>query len=239
MILDKSVAIIIPVFNEEHTIEKLLKKIIKINLKKINFKKEIIVINDGSTDNTLRKIKSFKNIKILNKKNEGKGRAVQYGIKHAKSELILIQDGDLEYDPNDYTKLLYPFKFKRNISVYGSRVLNNRLQNIRGIFRDKHKNQDFGPYLMNKILQLIFFMKFNVNITDLLTGYKVYEKKFFLNNKIITNGFETDHEISAKLIKNKYRIIEIPIKYNPRSVKEGKKIKLSDGIKAIFTILKF
>ena len=120
MILNKSVAIIIPVYNEERTIEKLLKKIIKIDLKKINYRKEIIVVNDGSTDSTLKKINHFKNIVILNKKNEGKGKAVQYGIQHTKADLILVQDGDLEYDPNDYIKLLRPFKLKKNIAVYGS-----------------------------------------------------------------------------------------------------------------------
>ena len=92
---------------------------------------------------------------------------------------------------------------------------------------------------MNKILQFIFLLKFRVNITDLLTGYKIYERKFFFRNKIITNGFETDHEISAKLINKRYKIIEVPINYSPRSVKDGKKIKFSDGIIAILTILRF
>ncbi len=239
MILNKSVAIIIPVYNEERTIEKLLKKIIKIDLKKINYRKEIIVVNDGSTDSTLKKINHFKNIVILNKKNEGKGKAVQYGIQHTKADLILVQDGDLEYDPNDYIKLLCPFKLKKNIAVYGSRVLKNRSENQGKVFRDKHKNQGFGPYFMNKILQFIFLLKFRVNITDLLTGYKIYERKFFFRNKIITNGFETDHEISAKLINKRYKIIEVPINYSPRSVKDGKKIKFSDGIIAILTILRF
>jgi glycosyltransferase involved in cell wall biosynthesis len=236
--LKNKVSIIIPVYNESKYIKDLIIKIKSIKLSKINFRKEIIIINDGSTDQTKDIISKIRGITVLNQKNLGKGRAVQNGIKKAKGNLILIQDGDLEYDPNDYIKLLKPFTKKKKISVFGNRYYLKKKFNKKFI-NDKYPGQKFGPYLMNKILQLIFFVLYKKNISDLLTGYKVYEKDFFRNNKIQTNGFETDHEISAKLIKQNYSIIEVPINYNPRSYLDGKKIKSIDGFKAILTLLRF
>ena len=236
--LKNKVSIIIPIYNECRYIKDLIIKIKSIKLSKFNFKKEIIIINDGSTDQTKEILKKIKGVVVLNQKNLGKGRAVQNGIKKAKGNLILVQDGDLEYDPNDYFKLLKPFTTKKHISVFGNRYYIKKKFNKK-FFYDKHPNQKFGPYLMNKILQLLFLLLYKRNISDLLTGYKVYERGFFKNNKIQTNGFETDHEISAKLIKQNYSIIEVPISYNPRSYQDGKKIKLTDGFKAILTLLKF
>ena len=239
MKLFKTVSIIIPAYNEVNTISKLIKKIKAINLSSIKFKKDIIVINDGSTDGTKSVLKKIKGIKVLNTINQGKGKAVQAGIKASNSDYILVQDADLEYDPEDYFALLKPLLSKKKIVIYGSRTLMNQKKYKNKIFIGKHPNQGFGPYIMNKILQIIFYILYKQNIHDLLTGYKVYERKFFYFNKIITNGFETDHEISVKLIKNNYKIIEIPVNYNPRTVQEGKKIKFTDGVKAIYTLIKF
>lgn len=235
----KTISIVIPAYNEVKTIPKLIKKIKAINLNSIQFKKEIIVVNDGSTDSTKSVLAKIKGIKVLNTKNQGKGKAVQAGIKISNSDYILIQDADLEYDPQDYFSLLKPLLSKKKIAVYGSRTLMNQMKYKNKIFIGKHPLQGFGPYFMNKILQIIFFIFYKQNISDLLTGYKIYERKFFYYNKIVTNGFETDHEISVKLIKKNYKILEIPINYYPRTVREGKKIKFMDGIKAIYTLIKF
>jgi dolichol-phosphate mannosyltransferase len=240
MKLFKTVSIVIPTYNEIKTITKLIKNIKTVDLSSIRFKKEIIVINDGSTDGTKSALAKIKGIKVLNTKNQGKGKAVQTGIKISNSDYILIQDADLEYDPQDYFALLKPLlSNKKKIAVYGSRTLMNQMKYKNKIFIGKHPLQGFGPYVMNKILQIIFFIFYKQNISDLLTGYKIYERKFFDHNKIITNGFETDHEISAKLIKKNYKILEVPVNYYPRTVQEGKKIKFIDGIKAINTLIKF
>ena len=154
------------------------------------FEKEIIIVDDGSTDNTKKVIKKFKNIKYFFQKNSGKGKAVQRGIRSSTGQIILVQDADLEYDPVDYNKLLLNFKKQKKIAVFGSRY--------------SKKN---------------FFSSF---------------KKISVKNR----GFETDHELTIKLLKKGYKIIEVPIKYFPRSKQEGKKINIIDAFKAIITILK-
>ena len=146
------VSIIIPIFNEDKYIAKLVKKIQKIKLKK--FALEIICVNDGSTDYTLLELKKLNNIKIINQKNYGKGRAVQAGIKKANGKLCLIQDADLEYDPKDYKKLLSPFLTKRKIAVYGSRFINKK--KIFGLNLTNENKQSLSSYLFNFILSFFF-----------------------------------------------------------------------------------
>jgi glycosyltransferase involved in cell wall biosynthesis len=233
----KLVSIIIPVYNEEKYIVKLIKKI-KFSINKIKkFKFEVITVNDGSTDNSLKLLKKIHNIKVFNQNNSGKGAAVQLGIKKSKGSLIIIQDADLEYYPTDYKKLLKPFVHKNKIAVYGSRVkLLSKKKTF--LFPGKHVNQNFSSYFMNIILKYIFFFLYSNLISDLLTGYKIYEKNFFKKEKIYSKGFEADHEITIKLINAGYKIYEIPIKYNPRSKKDGKKINFIDGIKALLLIFK-
>jgi glycosyltransferase involved in cell wall biosynthesis len=232
----KIVSIIIPAYNEENTIGKLLTKIIDINLDEINFKKEIIVVDDGSNDKTSQICKKYDGIKVLNQTNMGKGKAVQNGIKISKGEYILIQDADLEYDPVFYKDLLEPFNnSKKSIAVYGSRYLKDNKTLIKKPF----VGQNIFAFLFNYFLSFFFIILYGRLISDLLTGYKVYEKAFFEKNTIYSKGFETDHEITVKLLRNKTKIIEIPIKYYPRSKKEGKKISFKDAIKALLIILKY
>ena len=180
--MNKSVSIIIPVYNEEKFILQLIEKIKKINFASLSLDYEIIVVNDGSTDNTKKILSKIDDIKVIDQINLGKGSAVQKGIKYSKADLILIQDADLEYDPKDYYSLLEPFKFNKKISVYGSRPKN--VFNKENLFVDKHHNQKYGPYFMNKILCFFFKFLFNIHLTDPLTGYKV-RKKFFLKIKFI------------------------------------------------------
>ncbi len=230
----KSISVILPAYNEEKYLKKIINKIKKVNFKKKNYKYDIIVVDDGSTDNSKEILKGIKGIKLLTQKNYGKGRAVQNGIKLSKADYILIQDADLEYFPNDIPKMLNKIKTNKQ-AIYGSRYLPLKY----GIFPRKIKNQTYGPFFANIILMLLFWLLYGQKISDLLTGYKLYERDFFKKNKIKTNGFETDHEISAKLVKEKYKIIEVPVKYNPRSIADGKKINFFDGLKAIKTIILF
>jgi glycosyltransferase involved in cell wall biosynthesis len=233
--MKKKVSIIIPSYNEAKYLPILLKKINSVNLSKIEFKKEILVVNDGSTDDTDLVLKKFNNVIKIKQKNKGKGNAVQAGIKKSTGDYILIQDADLEYSPKDYTKLLKPFMNKKKIAVYGTRYKGY------GKFSynfSNYKRQNFGPFIFNFILSLYFFLLFRIFISDLLTGYKVYEKSFFRKMYINSSGFEADHELTINLIKKKYKIIEVPIKYFPRTISEGKKINFTDAIKAIFIITK-
>ena len=232
----KKVSIIIPVKNEEKTIGVLLNKINNIKLNQINFEKEIIVVDDGSDDNTSKICEKYKNIILVKQKNMGKGRAVQNGIKYSTGDYVLIQDADLEYDPDCYKELLEPFiHYDENIAVFGSRYLMNN----KSLRKKPYSNQSFFAFFFNYFLSLFFFILHGKFISDLLTGHKVYEKFFFEKNIIYSTGFEADHEITIKLLKNKINIIEIPIKYYPRTRQEGKKISFKDAIKAILIIVKF
>ena len=224
------ISIIIPIFNEEKYIGPLLKKINKIKLIE-NYKKEIICVNDGSTDDSLKILKKFKKIKIISQKNSGKGHAVQRGIKKAKGKYIIVQDSDLEYDPRDINKLLKKIISHKHTVVYGSRYLKYNI-----FLRLISKKQSVLAFFFNYILSINFYIKHRIYITDLLTGYKMYPRVFFEKNKIYSKGFEADHEITLKLLKNRYLIKEIPIKYYPRSKKEGKKINFRDALKALLLI---
>ena len=232
----KNVSIIIPAFNEEKTIKKLLNKILSIDLSNINFTKEIIIVDDGSTDKTAEICSGYKNIKLIKQNNMGKGSAVQKGILHSNGDYILVQDADMEYDPFYYHKLLMPFvEKKNNIAVFGSRYL----REDRSLIKKPFKDQNIFAFFFNYFLSFLFLIVQGKFISDLLTGYKIYEKKFFNENKIYTKGFETDHEITVKLLKNQINIIEIPIKYYPRTKKEGKKISFKDAVKAVLAVIKY
>ena len=227
----KKISIIVPIFNEEKNLKKLFKKLSNLKFKRC--KKQIIAINDGSTDRSPQILKKIKKIKIFNQKNQGKGKAVQLGISKAIGDHVIIQDGDLEYTPKDIIRLYDAAKNLRNISIYGSRYLPLNL----GFIPRYYKGQNLSSYFANIVFIILFFILYQRIITDPLTGYKLYEKKFFKNNLIKSKGFEADHEITAKLIKKNYKIIEIPINYKPRTKAEGKKINFFDGLKALYTII--
>ena len=229
----RKISIIVPVFNEEKSLKKLFQKLL--NLKFNNNKKEIVAVNDGSTDNSFNILKKFKKIKILNQRNQWKGKAVQSGISNATGDYVVIQDSDLEYSPKDMVRMYKAIKNLKKISIYGSRYLPLRF----GFIPKYYKGQNLSSYVANIVFIFLFFLLYQRLITDPLTGYKLYEKKFFKNNSIKSKGFEADHEITAKLIKSNYKIIEIPINYNPRTRAEGKKINFFDGLKAIYTIIMY
>lgn len=226
------ISVIIPTYNEQNTIKEILKKV-----KSIKLKKEIIVINDGSNDNTSKILKSLKN-KYINillnlKKNKGKGYAIRQGLKKASGEIIIIQDADLEYDPKDIVSLLHEIESKKCQVVYGSRVLSNP-GNI--------KSQNFSHNL--RILGNIFLTKLsnilnNQNLTDAHTCYKLFKSDLFKSIKLEESDFSFCPEITTKISLLNIDIFEIPINYNGRTYDQGKKIVASDGLKAIWTLMKY
>ena len=225
-------SIIIPCYNENKTIDIIIKKITD-SLIMYNFLNyEIIIVDDFSTDGTRDKLNNFyseKNIKIhLHDKNLGKGAAIQTAIKHVTGDLLLIQDADLEYDPFDYDKLLLPFFETDADIVYGSRFLGG------GKYVRIHF---FWHYIANKILTFLCNLFINLNLTDMETGYKVFKSSAIKSIILIEKSFAFEPEVTIKLAKKKYKFYEVPITYNGRSYEEGKKIGLKDAFIALKTII--
>lgn len=230
-------SIIVPVFNEEKTVIPVLKNLCKLSLPSV--RKEIIVVNDGSTDKTPVKIEQFKKsnpiIVLSNIKNQGKGVAVINGIKRATGDYILIQDADLEYNPLEIQKLIGPIKKGEATVVYGTRL--KRPPNLK---RDERNVRFFVHYVGNKLLSLLTSLLYGQWITDMETGYKLFPKTAFASSALHAKGFELEPEITAKLLKKKYRIMEIPISTNPRGYEEGKKLNtVRDGFIALWSLFKY
>ena len=226
----KKLSIIIPLYNEKKTIKKLLYKIN--NLK--SFKKEIIVVDDASTDGSvdiLRKNRKLITKIIYHKKNKGKGAAIKSAKNFISGDVIIIQDADLEYNPNDYIKLLNYIKIGYKV-VYGSRVL--------GTNRYLLKNfSSFIRIFFNHILTILSNILNNQNLTDAHTCYKMFRSEIFSKIKLEEDDFSFCPEITTKVGLKKIKIKEVSIRYNGRSYEEGKKIKFIDGIKAVYVLFKY
>ena len=225
-------SIIIPCYNENQTIDKIISKISK-SISTYNYLNyELIIVDDNSTDGTKDKLKKYeldKNINVLfHNENLGKGAAIQSAIKHVSGELVLIQDADLEYDPFDYDKLLLPFFEADADVVYGSRFLGG------GKYTRIHF---FWHYLANKILTFICNLFVNLNLTDMETGYKVFKSSAIKSISLVEKSFSFEPEVTIKLAKKKFKFYEVPITYNGRSYEEGKKIGLKDAFIALKTII--
>jgi glycosyltransferase involved in cell wall biosynthesis len=228
--MKKKLSIIIPVYNEENTIQTILKKIDNCKINDLDF--EIIIINDGSTDNTLKIIKE--NEKYFNQlvnleKNSGKGFAIKSGLKFATGDYIILQDADLEYDPSEYSKLLNPIINNEADVVYGSRFLGN----------DERRVLYFWHTVGNKFLTLLSNMLSNLNLTDMEVCYKVFKAEVIKNINLEENKFGFEPEVTAKIAKKDIKIYEVGIKYFGRKYSEGKKITWKDGFSAIKCIIKY
>lgn len=224
-------SIVIPCFNESKTLLKIIKKIIKIG----NFDKEIIVVDDGSkneTQNILRKIKKdYPKIKIVfHEKNMGKSMALRDGFKLVTGDIVVIQDADLEYNPIDYPKLLKPIILDKADVVYGSRFLKFKMNN----------SVDKRQFIVNRFLTSFSNIFTRFKLTDMETGYKVFTKKTLdqIYDKLRSKRFRFEPEFTARISKIKsIRVEEVAISYTPRTYKEGKHINLIDGIKTILQIV--
>lgn len=224
-------SIIVPVYNEELTLNTIINKVQKVDLG--NIEKEIIIVNDSSFDKTQDIINDLKlkhkNIySFTHINNKGKGAAIRTGLKHFTGDIIIIQDGDLEYNPEDFKRLITPILERKSKVVYGSRLLGK----VSGFNIPSH-------YYGNKLLSFITKLLYKQNITDMETCYKMMTKEVVKKLNLKSNKFDIEPEITSKIIKNNYKILEIPINYNCRSFKEGKKITWKDGFIAIYTLFKY
>lgn len=233
-------SIIIPAYNEEETIKELLNKVKNVNLHDV--KKEIIVVDDGSKDSTIEIIKKIKGIYLIkHSKNKGKGAAIRTGIKYATGDITIIQDADLEYDPNDYYKLIKPIIDNKTQVVYGSRFLDHDvyIKRHKKFVKGKHTKAYTAFYFGGRFLTLLTNLLYNGNITDEATCYKVFRTKLLKSLNLKCNRFEFCPEVTAKVLKRGHKIIEVPTSYNPRTMEEGKKINWKDGIEAVWTLIKY
>ncbi len=227
-------SILIPVYNEKNTIEKILKKIEAVNIGTV--KKEIILIDDCSTDGSRELIQSLEGnyTKLFLEKNKGKGGALKRGIKAATGDFIIFQDADLEYDPEDYKSLLEPILRQQTEIIYGSRFVNQK-------FKPFGKGKDIYPthLIGNKFLAFAFNFLYGTKLTDAEPCYKLFKSDILKSVTVNADGFEYDIELMCKLARKGYKVIQLPISYQPRSFGEGKKINWKDGVTAIKTMLKF
>jgi len=223
-----SLTFLLPVFNERATVEQILQSVEDSGLAD-----RIIVVDDASTDGTRKVLQDIASrnplIELhLHDRNRGKGAALRTGFGKVETDLVLVQDADLEYDPRDVPALLLPLAEDKADVVYGSRFLGAA-----------HRPTMFWHMVANKMLTLMTNVLYNTILTDMETGYKLFRREVIQDFTIRSNRFDFEPEITAKLLKRKVRIFEVPITFNPREYSEGKKIGLSDAFAAVWALLKF
>jgi glycosyltransferase involved in cell wall biosynthesis len=227
--MNKKISIIIPVFNEINYIEAVLRKV---NLQKKKFNLQIIVSDDSSNDGTYEFLlnNEFLYDKLIRAElNKGKGAAIKKAMNYIDGDITIIQDADLEYNPEDYKNLLVPFRDLDADVVYGNRFSG----------KDYQRLHMFSHKIANKIITLTTNVFTNVNFSDVETGYKCFKSKLFKNITLYESSFGFEIEITKKICKLKAKIFEVPISYNGRSYDEGKKIRFKDALRALYCVLKY
>jgi dolichol-phosphate mannosyltransferase len=230
----KLLSIVIPAYNEERFIATLLEQIRAVDLRPQGLQKEVIVVDDCSSDRTLEIVAGLPDVIVSrHERNAGKGRAVRTGIARASGDYLLIQDADLEYEPQDYIPMVAALVAGRADVVYGSRYLKG------GMLGGKHPQQSWTAYLGGRSLSLAALVCTGRYLTDTVTALKLFPRAVLLELNLETTGFELDHEITAKVLARKWRIVEVPIRYSPRSRAEGKKIGARDWFTGVRTFWKY
>jgi glycosyltransferase involved in cell wall biosynthesis len=225
----KKLSILIPVYNERATIEEIIRRVRLVNL---DNEKEIIIIDDGSTDGTRdileKMVKEDASLIVLfHEKNRGKGAAIKTGVAQITGDFTVIQDADLEYDPEDYHRLIAPVQKDKAVVVYGSR------------FTGEHRNMFFWHLLGNRFLSLMTNILYNTTISDMETCYKLFQSDIIKSINIKSNRFDFEPEITAKILKKGVRIYEVPVSYAGREFSEGKKITWKDGFAACWALIRY
>jgi glycosyltransferase involved in cell wall biosynthesis len=219
--------VIIPVYNEKQSIRDILERVLATGLAA-----EVVVVDDGSTDGTrdiLAELDGQNGVRVIpHEKNQGKGAAVRTGLAAARGDVLLIQDADLEYDPRDYPTLLKPLEEGLAEVVYGSRFLGG-----------PHRVAMFWHMVANKLLTFMTNVLYDTILSDMETGYKVFRRQVIEGMTLRARRFDFEPEFTAKVLKRKYRIFEVPISFNPRDYSEGKKIGLRDAFEAVWALLRY
>jgi len=221
-------SVIIPVYNEKATVKKVIEKVLAVPIEK-----EIIIVDDGSTDGTKEILASMEKEKtpgiriIFQSVNMGKGFAIRRAIPEVKGEYVVIQDADLEYDPMDFLELIRPLEEGKSEVVYGSRILG------------RNPKSSFSFYAGGRFLSFLTNMLYGTSITDEPTCYKMFKSDLLKSLDLHCRGFEFCPEVTAKIAKRRIKILELPIKYRPRTKREGKKINWKDGLIAIWTLIRY
>ena len=235
-------SVLIPVYNEEKTINTILEKVYRVNLPK-NVRMELVIVNDGSTDKTkkilnhlLKQRDRFKGVAVTtfhHDKNKGKGAAIKTALSLASGDYLIVQDADLEYDPQDFNRLLEPVLSKKAQVVFGTRLKNFPLK-----LWGKDKTILPSHWVANKVLTKLTNLLYGSSLSDMETCYKLFSANVFKNIKLKARRFDFEPEITAKILRRGFIIHEVEIKTTPRTHKEGKKIKWQDGIEAILTLIR-
>ena len=223
----RTLTVLIPVFNEQGTIAEILRRVRQVD---VGLNLEIIVIDDGSSDGTSKILRALEDSTVrvvLHGKNQGKGAALRTGLSHARGDLVIIQDADLEYDPEDWPALLAPILKGKASVVYGSR------------FTGQRKNMLPLHWAGNRLLSLVTNVLYSSTLSDKETCYKVFDRRVIEGITIVSNRFDFEPEITAKVLRRGFRIYEVPISYAGREFDEGKKITWKDGFGALRALIKF
>lgn len=221
-------SVIMPVYNERNTLQEILRRVRAVDLGEIS--REIIVVDDASSDGTadILKLEEDSTVKVLrHPANQGKGAAIRTALPHVTGDLVIIQDADLEYDPDDYRAMIAPILKKKAEVVYGSRLTG------------EHRNMLYWHRVGNKFLSFVTNVLYNTTISDMETCYKLFTRESLEGIEIKSDRFNVEPEITAKILRRKIRIYEVPISYAGREFDEGKKITWKDGFAALWAIIKY